>query len=175
MTKRNVMITISTSRVEIAEELFDEESDRIPSPFESLLTEMPEPTDLLVEGRLVTTPKRVELLYEESELTGMEGSVTSIGFDRDQPGLISMIRTGRVETALVFEQGKRHFSVYDTPLSSFQVCVHTLRVENDLLKSGKLYLDYLVEIHGAQAEHCRMTVTATPSDDLGELLRKSMQ
>ena len=166
MTKRNVMITLQTSRIEVAEELFNEENAPDLSPFDCLQTEMPEPTDLLIEGRLVTTPQRVELLYEESELTGMEGSVTSIGFDRTHPGLISMIRTGPVETALVFEQGKRHLSVYDTPISSFQVCVYTLLVENNLLTDGKICLDYLVEIHGAQAERCRMTILARPTEDL---------
>ena len=119
---------------------------------------------------MVTSPARVELVYDEGELSGMEGSVTSIGFDRATPGLISMIRTGSVETALVFEQSKRHFSVYDTPFSSFQVCVHMIRVENKLLGEGKLDLDHLVEIHGAQAEHCRMTVTIRPAQDLDKLL-----
>lgn len=169
MTKRNVMITLSTARIEVPEDLFaDESSD--PVPFDCLHTEMPDPTDLLVEGRLVTSPSRVELVYEEGELTGMEGSVTALGFDRNTPGLVSMIRTGSVETALVFEQNKRHFSVYDTPFSSFQVCVHTIRVENKLLEEGRLYLDYLVEIHGAQAEHCRMTVSIRPAHDLDKLL-----
>ena len=90
----------------------------------------------------------------------VEGSVTSVGFERNNPGLVSMIRTGTVETALIFELGKRHISVYDTPISSFEVCVQTLRVENRLLRDGILQLDYLIEIHGAQAEHCRMTISA---------------
>ena len=170
MTKRNVMITISTSRIEVPEDLFSDDADVDLAPFDCLHTEMPAPTDLLVEGRLVTTPSRVELVYEEGELTGMEGSVTAVGFDRHTPGLISMIRTGTVETALVFEQNKRHFSVYDTPLSSFQVCVRTIRVENKLLSEGTLFLDYLVEIHGAEAEHCRMTLTIRPAQDLDQLL-----
>ena len=166
MTKRNVMVTLSTARTEIAEDLFDEESEGILQPQDFLLPELPEPTDLIVEGRLVTNEQRVELVYEEGELSGMEGSVTAIGFDRATPGLISMIRTGTVATALVFEEGKRHFSVYDTPYSSFQVCVHTLRIENALLTEGRIHLDYLIEIHGAQAEHCRMTIRARTVKEL---------
>ena len=160
MTKRNVNITISTSRIEVPEELFDDAASPTDAPFDCLHTRMPEPTHLMVEGRLVTSPSRVELVYEEGELSGMEGSVTSVGFERNNPGLVSMIRTGTVETALIFEQGKRHISVYDTPISSFEVCVQTLRVENRLLRDGILQLDYLIEIHGAQAEHCRMTISA---------------
>lgn len=164
MTKRNVNITISTSRIEVPEDLFDDHNTPA-IPFDCMHVQMPEPTHLMVEGRLVTSPTRVELVYEEGELSGMEGSVTSVGFDRRAPGLVSMMRTGAVETALVFEEGKRHISVYDTPISSFQVCVRTLRVKNRLLTDGILQLDYLVEIHGAQAEHCRMTITARNAED----------
>ncbi len=160
MTKRNVMITIRSARTEVPEDLFDEEGAPIPDEEPIELPEMPEPTDMILEGRLVTGKTRVELVYDEGELSGMEGSVTSVGFDRSTPGLVSMMRTGTVKTALVFEQGKRHFSIYDTPFSSFQVCVHTLRVDNRLLTDGVIELDYLIEIHGAQAEHCRMTILA---------------
>ena len=94
MTKRNVMITIRSARTEVPEELFDEEGAPLPDDESMELPEMPEPTDLILEGRLVTGKSRVELVYEESELSGMQGSVTSVGFERTTPGLVSMMRTG---------------------------------------------------------------------------------
>ena len=106
----------------------------------------------------MVTSKRAELVYHESELTGMEGSVTKIGFDLDTPDLVTMLRGGSVSTALVFEPHQRHICIYNTPFSSFEVCVHTLEVKNDILESGSLYLDYLIEIHGARTERCRMTL-----------------
>lgn len=167
MTKRNVMIHMLVSRLELGISLFDdeeeplEEEDAAPSRFDlsSLTGEMPEPDEMLMEGRLVTNEKRVELIYEESELTGMEGSVTAIGFQRNCPELVSMMRSGQVRTAMTFEEGKRHYCLYNTPYSDFEVCVRALRVDNRLLRDGELVLDYLVEVHGARAEHCKMTVT----------------
>jgi uncharacterized beta-barrel protein YwiB (DUF1934 family) len=68
-----------------------------------------------------------------------------------------MIRSGSVSTALVFEPGKRHFCTYKTPYMPFEVCVHTIKVDNRLLDAeGTLDLDYVVEIRGAQAERCRL-------------------
>ena len=170
MTKREVMIHMLTSRLELGGSLFDdeenEESEDGGIDFAALLGEMPEPTEMLMEGRIVTNRTRVELVYEESELTGMEGSVTSIGFDRNNPTLISMMRTGPVRTALTFEEGKRHYCVYNTPYSDFEVCVRAVRVENDLLREGRMVLDYVVEIHGAQAEHCKMTITVRPKEEM---------
>ena len=115
-------------------------------------------SEIMMEGRLIQTTHRVELTYEESELTGMEGSKTKIGFDRACPELISMLRSGPVNTALIFEPLKRHVCVYNTPFSSFEVCVHTLRVENFLLERGELFVDYLIEIHGARTERCKMMI-----------------
>ena len=175
MTKRNVMIDILTSRVEMnlslfAEEPENEEAEEVSQSFEEMLKnvtgEMPEPTEMLMEGKLLTSTYRVELVYAESELTGMQGSLTAIGFDRANPDLVSMIRTGPVRTAMTFEEGKRHICLYNTPFSEFEVCVRTIKVNNRLLEENKLELDYLIEIHGAQAEHCKMTVTVRPGAEI---------
>ena len=165
------MIDILTSRVEMnlslfAEETENEEVEEMVQSFEDMLKnargEMPEPTEMLMEGKLLVAGHRVELVYAESELTGMQGSVTAIGFEPSNPDLVSMVRTGPVRTAMTFEEGKRHICLYNTPFSEFEVCVRTIKVNNRLLEENKLELDYLIEIHGAQAEHCKMTVTVRP-------------
>ena len=166
MTKRNVMIQISTVRWQIATQLFadlsaEENDDDLEEPENDV-----DSSDMWIEGRLVTNPQRVELVYDEGELSGMEGSITSIGFDRTAPTLVTMMRSGPVSTAMVFEEGKRHFCVYDTPFSSFQVCVRALTVDNRLLTDGILGLEYLIEIQGAQAERCRMTITVNDNKEL---------
>ncbi len=171
MTKRNVIITIKTARTQIAASLFDETEDEI---FDDDCTDecsalsSDEPSEMMIEGRLITGASRVELVYDESEMSGMGGSITTIGFDRVSPGLISMLRTGTVYSAFVFEEGKRHVSVYDTPLSSFDICVRTVRVRNALLTEGRMELEYLIEVHGAQAERCCMEINVRPAERLFE-------
>ena len=175
MTTQNVMIDILTSRIEMNLSLFseepeNEEAEELSQSFEEMLKnrkgEMPEPTEMLMEGKLLVAGHRVELVYAESELTGMQGSVTAIGFEPSNPDLVSMVRTGPVRTAMTFEEGKRHICLYNTPFSEFEVCVRTLKVNNRLLEENKLELDYLIEIHGAQAEHCKMTVTIRPGAEI---------
>lgn len=179
MTKRKVKINMLVSRKELAASLFAQENDAdgelleeecestpdIVSMLSKMFDGMPEPDEMMMEGRLVTNETRVELIYEESELTGMEGSITAIGFHRNNPALMSMMRSGPVRTALTFEEGKRHYCLYNTPLSDFEVCVRAVRVHNRLLEEGEVYLDYLVEIHGARAEHCRMQINISPLED----------
>ena len=148
MTKQNVMIDILTSRIEMNMSLFDEDAEAeeieesIPQSFEDVLKnfsgEMPEPTEMLMEGKLLVADHRVELVYAESELTGMQGSLTAIGFEPSNPDLVSMVRTGPVRTAMTFEEGKRHICLYNTPFSEFEVCVRTIKVNNRLLEENTL-------------------------------------
>ena len=155
--KKNIKMKIRSLRYEVEESLFarlayeaeldcDDGDDGAPEYNEE------EAIELSTEGVMSIDGGRVELTYEESEITGMEGSRTSVIFDLDSPGLVSMIRNGTVSTALVFERGKRHHCVYNTPIMPFEICVRTVKVENDILEQGRLRLDYVIEIRGAKAE-----------------------
>lgn len=162
-----VMISMHTERKGLAVALEAEDETAIPElpdPLEEDVEEDEDTTDLMMEGLLVLQDGRVELSYLENELTGMEGSATSISFSLDQPELVSMLRSGAVNTALVFEPGKRHICVYDTPFSSFEICVKTKSVRNELLLNGTLDLDYFIEIHGAKAEYCQMKISVRPDE-----------
>ncbi len=101
----------------------------------------------------------VVLSYAESELTGMEGTVSTVTFRTDDPGLVTMLRSGAVKTALTFRAHHRAICTYDTPYMPFQVGIHALVVDNRLLEDGELNLDYIIEIKGGCAERCSMRVT----------------
>lgn len=165
MTKRNVTVKIETKRSELASSLF-EGADDLPEELDFAREE--DEAEFFTEGRLLTTANEVKLLYEESELSGMEGSVASLTFLRAVPGVLTMTRSGEVNTALVFEEGRRHICVYNTPFMDFEVCVKSYLVRNRLLEDGRIDLDYIVEVHGAKAERCRMTITVAPEKGLFE-------
>lgn len=175
LTKKKGLIVMRTERIGVPVPLFseffdaqdgdaDEEdvelalSDDITEPGE------PEKAEMIMEGRLICTSERAELIWEESELTGMEGATSKIGFSHRYPELISMLRSGSVDTALVFEPRQRHICVYNTPFSSFEVCVQGITVRNTLLENGSLHLDYLIEIRGNRTERCRMWIEFRESE-----------
>ena len=170
-TKKNVMIKIFTTRMALNQSLFEEASDGEEIeydeefPAEDDNGEGPETSEVWMEGRMVTGPERVELVYEESELSGMEGAKTTVYFRESEPGLITMMRSGPVNTALVFEEKSRHICAYQTPFMPFELCVHTLKVDNRLLGEGKLYLDYIIEFRGAKAEHNLFELTIFDAPD----------
>ena len=114
------------------------------------------------EGKISLADGRFSVSYDESEATGMLGATTSVSFSLDQPEIISMIRSGSVSTALVFEERKRHHCLYKTPYMPFEICVHTLSTDNRLTEDGTLSLDYVIEIRGAQAERTKFNMQILP-------------
>ena len=140
----------------LGDEVDEFEDEEIESDAENNAPEGP--IEMFSEGELYITDERVIIAYDESELTGMEGSHTQVRFERNMPELVTMMRDGSVNTILVFEQGKRHICTYQTPYMPFEICVFTKSVKNNLLENGVIELDYIVEIRGAQAERTQFKI-----------------
>ena len=164
MIKKNIRIKLTSLREATNDSFFaqmlgEEELDEFEDEELPLEEEEPEgPIEMFSEGELYITDERVIIAYEESELTGMEGSSTQVRFERKSPELVTMMRHGNVNTILVFEEGRRHICTYQTPYMPFEICVYTKEVKNNLLESGVIELDYIVEIRGAEAERTQFKI-----------------
>ena len=162
MIKKSIRIKLTSLREASNDHFFDSLLEDDIDMFEEQelsIEEEPEgPIEMFSEGELYITDERVIIAYDESELTGMEGSHTQVRFERAQAGLVTMMRNGSVNTILVFEEGKRHICAYQTPYMPFEICVFTKSVKNTLLDDGKIELDYIVEIRGAQAERTQFKI-----------------
>ena len=166
MNREYVSVSIVSERSAVKANLFDavyekqmaEQGDdvSIMVPEELPGEEQGETLEMITEGLVRVRGGRVEVVYDEGELSGMEGSTTVVSYAKDEPRTVSMIRSGAVSTALVFERGVRHLCTYETPYMPFQIGVLALCVDNRLESDGVIVLDYLIEIRGAQAERCKM-------------------
>ena len=158
---KNIRIRIKSERYEVEASLFsspETENGEMLSIFFEGAEAKPEIVEIQTEATLTLSDGRVEISYDETEATGMQGSRTVISFLEEEDGIVSMVREGMVSTNLVFEAGKRYLCVYRTPYMPFEVCVRTFKVDNRLLGERTLALDYVVEIRGAQAERTKFYV-----------------
>ena len=73
---------------------------------------LPDVIELVTEGRLARDGESYTLSYQESELTGLEGTLTTIQVDGEQ---VTLMRVGEFNSQLVFQEGRRHLSMYNTP------------------------------------------------------------
>ena len=170
MIKKNIRIKLTSLREATNDRFFGQMLGDEVEEFDEFEDEIPEeqegPIEMFSEGELYITDERVIIAYEESELTGMEGSHTQVRFERNQEGLVTMMRNGNVSTILVFEEGKRHICTYQTPYMPFEICVFTKEVKNTLLENGVIELDYIVEIRGAQAERTQFKIEVFEDEEL---------
>lgn len=167
MIKKNINIRLTSYREASEEQFFDSllYGDDEPLDEDGEGESESGPVEMYSEGELYVSDERVIIAYEETELTGMEGSQTQVRFERNDPNLVVMMRNGTVNTVLVFEEGKRHICTYQTEYMPFEICVFTRSVKNTLLTDGRIELDYTVEIRGAQAEQTHFVIEI--SEDIG--------
>ena len=112
-------------------------------------TEDPEMVELVTPGVLSSVAGGYNLSYRETEITGLQGTVTSFQVFPEQ---VSMVRMGTVCLQMVFEQGRRHFSVYETPYGNMSIGVRTRQMRNTLGESGgEIDIVYNIEIDHAVA------------------------
>ena len=99
----------------------------------------PDQMELVTEGLMELTPEGMILSYQETELTGMEGTTTA--FEVRGPQVI-LTRSGNVNSQMVFEEGRQHTSLYETHFGDLTVDVQTSRLRHSLTERGGL-----MEIH----------------------------
>lgn len=110
----------------------------------------PDVIELLTDGYLLEKGDVWEIGYEESELTGLDG-VTSIF--RVGPRGVTLRRTGRLKSQMVFQLGKRHESLYQLDFGAMMITVCARNIQYDLSKEngGTVDLTYQIEIESAAA------------------------
>lgn len=105
----------------------------------------PDTMELVTEGKLAVQDGALCLSYEESELTGMEGTTTVF---QVEPEKVTLLRLGNVQSEMVFEEGRRHMSLYSTPYGNMEIGVRARRLNSTLeLTGGRLEIDYDIEIN----------------------------
>ena len=110
--------------------------------------------ELLTEARIRTGKEGlVEIVYRENEDDEQLKTLSRIIFDPEAPELVIMTKKGAINSSLSFEEGKLHICSYITPYMPFKVYVTSNRVENNLLSSGRLLLDYTLNINDTAPQH----------------------
>ena len=95
----------------------------------------PDETELMTEGTMELTENGMLLCYQETALTGMEGTTTT--FEVRGPQVI-LSRSGRVNSQMVFEEGRQHTSLYETPFGDLTVDIQTGSLRHTLSERGGL-------------------------------------
>ena len=113
----------------------------------------PDATELMTEGTLELTEDGLRLVYEETALAGMEGTTTA--FEVSGPR-VTLPRQGGVNSQMIFEEGRQHTSLYETPFGELTVDIQTSLLRHNLTeRGGVMEIKYSIAVeHTVTGRNC---------------------
>ena len=104
----------------------------------------PEVIELVTEGDLRWENGGWDISYEESDLTGLAGVHTTF---RVEPGQVTLQRTGKLQSQMVFREGVPHESLYQMDFGALMLTVCAKQISAEIgSKGGTVDLIYSIEI-----------------------------
>ena len=113
--------------------------------------ESDEVIELVTQGEMYKKRKSNYIMYKESEVSGLEGTTTTLKIEGDK---ISIIRLGTMNSHMTFEKGKKSYNMYSTPYGemTLSICTQDININyNQEHNPTNIYVDYNVEIQGLMA------------------------
>lgn len=112
---------------------------------QALTGEKPEQLQLVTEGSYCYEPGFIRFSYVESEMTGLEGVVTSFTIEDEKK--ITLRRTGKVNSEMIFVLGQRHESLYDAGVAALLVGVEAESMTVLLNEHGGIFdFSYQIDV-----------------------------
>lgn len=102
----------------------------------------PETIELVTEGTMAFRDGGWDISYEETALTGMEGVTTTF---RVEPGKVTLLRTGKLTSTMVFQENVAYDSLYQLEFGALLMTVKATSVIYDLVPDGGM-VDLVYEI-----------------------------
>ena len=100
--------------------------------------------ELITGGEYRHDAPETVFTYLESEVTGMEGTRTTFHV---RPDMVTLTREGATNAQMVFEPGKKHVFLYETPYGAMSMGVDTRRLVSALgADGGEMAIDYTIDV-----------------------------
>lgn len=122
---KNVVVTVQ-SRVSVEDELIE----------------------VVTPGKFYTTKNGYKVEYDETKLSGMEGTKTTMIIKEKY---FKLNRVGTTETNMEFERNTQSISLYKTPFGAMSVIVDTKDIEINMDDNGgSIHIVYTLNVEGQQ-------------------------
>ncbi len=115
--------------------------------------------EFTTEGRYICADGCGSFTYQESELTGMDGTRTTIEFT---PRSAMLTREGTVNSRMYFVRGQKNTFLYETPYGTATIGLETQRYRSTLSEhGGELEIGYVVDFDHAFVGRNQLKINIT--------------
>ncbi|BCV23061.1 DUF1934 domain-containing protein [Moorella sp. Hama-1] len=113
--------------------------------------------ELITEGRFFIRDQHYYILYNETQLSGMEGTTTTL---KVEPRRVTLNRMGTAEQKTTFETGILNAGFYVTPYGTMRISVLPSKVEVDLTEQGgSINLEYELQLGQEKVSDNQLQIT----------------
>lgn len=107
----------------------------------------------------------VHIAYLESEVTGLQGTRTSV---KVLPDRVIVDRRGNLTNRMEFRAGQKNSFLYDTPVGSATMNMNTRRLSHDFGPGGgKLEIDYVLDMEHTVVSRNKFQLTVREQKEMG--------
>lgn len=115
--------------------------------------------ELVTPARLFIKPTSYYILYNESIISGLEGTTTSL---KVEPTRVTLNRMGTAELKQTFEEGILNDGYYVTPYGTMHLSVIPSKVQVDFTDiGGSINLEYELQIGQEKISNNQLWITVT--------------
>ena len=119
--------------------------------------EEPDSLEFSTDGQYLFQDPVACLSYQESEVTGLEGTRTSVTILPDQ---VVVDRAGMVQSRMIFKEGSKSSFLYSTPFGQATMGVDTRSIRQSMNEhGGKVEIDYVVDMEHAVVARNKFQIT----------------
>ncbi len=105
-----------------------------------------DPISVVTPGNFYIKDGTFYARYEETEISGMEGTTTTLKIKSDE---LVLMRKGTTNAKMQFSKDKKSVSMYDTPYGTLQIETYTIDIKIDVDENGgKACVTYNMDISG---------------------------
>ena len=112
--------------------------------------------EVVTPGEFTVCDDGFKAVYQETEISGMEGTVTRLLINDNS---VSLEREGTTTSKMYFEKDKSDVSLYDTPYGTLELKIKTNELEIDLNENGgNVFIDYKMIIGDQSVQNTKLKI-----------------
>lgn len=105
-----------------------------------------EAVEVITKGKFYKKQNSYYAIYEETEMSGMKGTTTTL---KIKPDKFTLIRMGSTNAKIDFMDRGSNVSLYDTPYGHLELVIQTNKVDINVDDNGgKVTIDYNMSLAG---------------------------
>ena len=121
--------------------------------------------DFTTDGLYCFDGETACLTYLETEVTGMQGTRTSVMV---MPDKVVVDRDGGIMSRMIFREGEKNSFLYDTPVGSATLSMNTRGIHHRFDEhGGDMEIDYVLDMEHAFVTRNRFRMTVTEQKRMG--------